>query len=138
MAAIGFIVVAFAAAVLIFIKYGRASWNPPDSSNFDVVWLQCQKCGAEFRLTSAKCDELERDPSTGAMKCSKCGELQAVVASKRCPHCKRLIVRQAFGSAYVCPHCKKSLAPGASDGPPNAASPNAGPAMTPTAGSDKL
>jgi len=133
-----FVVAAFGAAVLIYFKYGKPSLNPPGSSDVDQVWLQCQKCGAEFDVTSAQYNDLREAGTADGVKCIKCGEPRAQLASMRCPHCKRLIVRQAFGSEYVCPHCKKPLAPGATPGQsPNVAPSNAAPPKAPAAASDK-
>ena len=129
-----FVVAAFGAAVLIYFKYGKPSLNPPGSSDVDQVWLQCQKCGAEFDVTSAQYNDLREAGTADGVKCIKCGEPRAQLASMRCPHCKRLIVppRESEEGAYVCPHCKKPLAPGASDRPPNVA-----PSTAPIADTDK-
>ncbi len=110
--AILFIVSAFAVAIIYFFKWGMKDIAPEGGSDVDRVWLLCLKCGAETSVTSAQFAKLPRDENTDQVRCSKCGELQAKVATFRCPHCNRLIIPNPNPNApYVCPHCKKSLAP---------------------------
>ncbi len=114
LAGIAFIVAALAAAVFVFFKYGKPAMSNAGGSDEDAIWLQCGKCGAEFSISSEEFARMPFDPNnTSIKKCIKCGELQARMASMRCPHCNRLVPQQTPGTAYVCPHCKKPLAPGA-------------------------